>query len=160
MVALKRAPSATTLLSVMAEMMKAISTPRMVIECDARRPIRLPPNLVPKRPVMTEPARGASGTASNVDAERVALMWIRPSTLERVELVDVDVRLVAEQQDQQRQPDGRLGGRHRQDEEHEDLSVHVAQVVGEGNEVHVHGQQHQLDGHQQDDQVLAVQEDA
>jgi hypothetical protein len=37
---------------------------------------------------------------------------------------------------------------------------HVAQVVGEGDEVHVHRQQHQLDGHQQHDQVLAVQEDA
>lgn len=53
-----------------------------------------------------------------------------------------------------------LMGGDRQDEEHEHLSVHVTQVVRERHEVHVHGQQHQLDGHQQHDEVAAVQEDA
>ena len=67
---------------------------------------------------------------------------------------------VAEQHHQDRQADGRFGRRHRQDEEHEDLPGHVAQVMREGDEVHVDRQQHQLDGHQQHDQVLAVQEDA
>jgi hypothetical protein len=75
-------------------------------------------------------------------------------------LVHVDAGLVAEQQHQDGQADGRLGGSHRQDEEHEHLAVHVAQVVRKRHEVHVDRQQHQLDGHQQHDQVLAVQEDA
>src|SRR5688572_31410173 len=142
MVALKRAPSTTTDFSVMAEMMKATSTPRMVSECVTLRPMWLPPNFVPNRPATAAPTRGASGTASRVDAERVALILL--STLERVEFVYVDARLVAEQQDQQREADGRFGRRHRQDEEHEDLAVHVAQVVRESHEVHVDREQHQL----------------
>src|SRR5918993_4139014 len=149
MVSLKRAPSPTTLLSVMAERMKDTSTPRMVSECVTRRPMWLPPNWVPNRPATTAPTSGASGTASRVDAERVALMSKPSSALQRIQLVDVDARLVAEQQHQQRQADGRFGRRHRQDEEDEDLAVHVAEEVREGDEVHVDGQQHQLHAHQQ-----------
>src|SRR5690349_1034366 len=124
MVWLKRAPSAATLLSVMADRMKAISTPRMVKVCDRRRPMTLPP-------------RGASGTASSVAALRVVAMFLvraSGSALERVQFFDVDVRLVPEQEHQDRQPDGRLRGGHREDEEHEHLAVHVAQVVGERHE--------------------------
>jgi hypothetical protein len=54
----------------------------------------------------------------------------------------------------------RLGGGDSQDEEHEDLPGKILQVVGKSDEVHVHRQQHQLDRHQYDDQVLAVEEDA
>jgi hypothetical protein len=36
---------------------------------------------------------------------------------------------------------------------------HVLQIGREGDEVDVHRQQHQLDRHQDDDDVLAVQED-
>ncbi len=44
--------------------------------------------------------------------------------------------LVAEQHHQDGQPDGRFRrGAHGQDEEHEDLAGHVAEVVGEGHEV-------------------------
>ncbi len=68
--------------------------------------------------------------------------------------------LVAEQQHQDGQANGRLGRRHRQNEEHENLAVQIAQVVGEGHEVHVDRQQHQLDGHQQNNQILSVQENA
>ncbi len=35
----------------------------------------------------------------------------------------------------------------------------ITEEIGKGDEVHVDGQQHQLDRHQQDDDVLAVQED-
>lgn len=82
------------------------------------------------------------------------------STLEGVEIFRIDAGLVAEQKHQDRQTDGRLGRCHCQDEEHEHLSVHVTQIAGEGHEVHVDGQEHQLDGHQQHDQVLAVQKNA
>jgi hypothetical protein len=40
------------------------------------------------------------------------------------------------------------------------LAVQVTQVVGERHEVHVDREQHQLNRHQQDDQVFTVQEDA
>ncbi|MOA62348.1 hypothetical protein D3C78_1877440 [compost metagenome] len=68
---LKLAPSMATLLSVMAEITKAINTPRMVSEWLAARPMRLPPKAVPSTPASTEPTSGARGTASRVDAERV-----------------------------------------------------------------------------------------
>ena len=74
MVSLKRAPSTATLLSVIAEITKAMNTPRIQSVCDRRRPIQLPPNVVPKTPASTAPTRGASGTASRVDALSVWLM--------------------------------------------------------------------------------------
>src|SRR5207244_6801158 len=40
------------------------------------------------------------------------------------------------------------------------LSRQVAEMMRERDEVHVDGEQHQLDRHQQDDEVLAVEEDA
>src|SRR5512140_3557585 len=143
----------------MAESTKATNTPSTHRVCDRRRPIRLPPKVVPKTPTRTEAASGASGTISSVVVLRVWLMLLC-SALEGVEFVDQEVGLVAEQQHQDRQADRRLRRGDRQDEEHEDLSVHVAQVIGERDEVHVDGQQHQLDRHQQHDQVAPVQEDA
>src|SRR6478735_10606918 len=119
MVALKRAPSSATLLSVKAEITKAMNTPRMQSVWDRRRPIQLPPNLVPRMPAARAPASGASGTASRVEALRVWLIVIPCLSLERVEFVDVDVGLVAEQQHQDGQADRRLRRSHRENEEHE-----------------------------------------
>src|SRR5690606_11723755 len=82
------------------------------------------------------------------------------SPLERVQFGDVDRAPVAEQRDQDREPDRRFRRGHRQDEEHEDLPRLVAEVAREGDEVDVHRQQHQCDRHQQDDDDLAVEEDA
>src|SRR5262249_24456670 len=56
--------------------------------------------------------------------------------------------------------DRRLRRGHREDEEHEHLPGQVVQEMREGDEVHVDGEQHQLDRHQQHDEVLAVEEDA
>mmetsp|Transcript_8082 Transcript_8082/g.15724 ORF Transcript_8082/g.15724 Transcript_8082/m.15724 type:complete len:236 (+) Transcript_8082:2683-3390(+) len=140
-------------------MMKATSTPRMVTMCEPRRP-----TVLPKKPATMAPASGASGTVSSRFCESCAdIFFARAlfrSALQRVEFLDIDAGPVAEQHDQDGQADGRLGRRDGQDEEHEDLAAHVAEVVREGDEVQVDRQQHQLDGHQQHDQVLAVQEDA
>ena len=76
MVWLKRAPSIATLLSVMADSTKATNTPRMHRVCDRRRPIKLPPKVVPKTPASAAPTRGARGTASSVVALRVWLMFL------------------------------------------------------------------------------------
>ena len=62
--------------------------------------------------------------------------------------------------DQNREPDGRLGGRHRQNEEHENLTADVAQEARERDEIEIDREQHQLDAHEQHDDVLAVQEHA
>jgi hypothetical protein len=36
--------------------------------------------------------------------------------------------------------------------------MHVAQVMGKGNKIHIDCQQHQFDCHQQDNQVFPVEE--
>src|SRR5438445_11204759 len=78
-------------------------------------------------------------------------------TLKRVEFVDVDAGLVTEQQHQYGQTDGGFGSSDGQDEKHKNLARHVVQVVGKRHEIHVDRQQHQLNRHEQHDQVLAVQ---
>ena len=62
--------------------------------------------------------------------------------------------------DEDGQTNGSFGSGHREDEEHEYLSVQVAQPVREGDKVEVHRQQHEFDAHEQQDDVLPVEEDA
>ncbi len=73
--------------------------------------------------------------------------------------LDIDGAAVAEEHHQERQTNGRLRRGHREYEEHEDLPRDISQEVGEGDEVHIHCQQHELDAHEQDDDVLPVEED-
>ena len=72
----------------------------------------------------------------------------------------MDALEVAEQHDQDGQADGGFGGGHGQDEEDEYLPGQVAQEMRKRHEIHVDREQHQLEGHQQDDQVLPVEKDA
>ncbi len=51
-------------------------------------------------------------------------------------------------------------GSHGQHEQREDLADQIAEERREGHEVDVDRQQHQFDRHQDDDDVLAVEEDA
>ena len=67
---------------------------------------------------------------------------------------------VAEQEHEDGEDDRGFRSGNGQDEEHEDLARHVAQVAGECDEVEIHGEQHELDRHQHDDHVAAVQENA
>src|SRR5512135_1059007 len=82
------------------------------------------------------------------------------SAFHTVDFADVDRRAVAEQHDQDCQPDRRLRRGHGQDEEHEHLAGDIAEETRERDEIHVHREQHQFDRHQQHDDVLAVDEDA
>src|SRR5581483_4396657 len=121
----------------------------MVTLCAARRLTQRPP-----RPATIAPRSGAKAmmTASSFSESRI-------SSLERVEVLDVDGIEVAEKHHQDREADRRLGRRHREDEKYEHLAGGVAEEVREGDEVQVDGEQHQLDRHQQNDQVAAVEED-
>jgi hypothetical protein len=58
-VALKRAPAITSF-STTAEPIKLTSTPRMVTQCEPRRPM-----VLPKKPATTAPTSGASATVSS-----------------------------------------------------------------------------------------------
>src|SRR5690242_19396392 len=80
------------------------------------------------------------------------------SAFQAVEVFDIDGLQVAEQHDQDRQSDRGLGGGHRENEKHENLTGGVAEIMRERDEIHVHRQQHEFDRHQQDQHVLAVQE--
>src|SRR5271169_5523475 len=85
-------------------------------------------------------------------------MLIRVSSLELIELLDIDRADVAEEQHQDREPDGRLRGGAGEDEEDEYLPGGIAEETREGDEVEVDGEQHQLDGHEHDEHVAPVEE--
>ena len=82
------------------------------------------------------------------------------SALHRVDVGDGDGAAVAVEDDEDGQTDRRFRGRHGQDEEGEHLADDVVEVGRERHHVEVHRQQYQLDRHQDDDDVLPVQEDA
>src|SRR5690606_13321593 len=132
----------------------AMSGPLPVYVC---RPVRLPRRASRWRPAA---ARAPVPAATRPALPRPGVRPASPSSLQRVDLGDVDRAAVAEQRHQDGQADRGLGRGHREDEEHEDLPRLVAEVPRERDEVDVHRQQHQLDRHQQDDDVLAVEENA
>src|SRR6185312_16338729 len=134
----------------------ATSTKRMMPNSAARQmPAQLmtwaprSPIQRPKQPAMKAPSSG----------RKMAAMVTR-SALHQVDVFDRDGAAVAEIDDEDGQADRRLRRRHRQHEHGKDLADQVAQEGREGDEVDVDGEQHQLDRHQDDDDVLAVQEDA
>src|SRR5262249_1316258 len=82
------------------------------------------------------------------------------STLHNTDVLDRDGAAIPEESDDDRQADGGLARRDRQHEQGEDLADEITHVRRERHQVHVAGGQHQLDRHQDDDHVLAVDEDA
>ena len=81
-------------------------------------------------------------------------------TLQRVEVGNIDGAPVAEQHHQNGQADRRFGRRHRQDEKDEHLADRVIEKPLKGDEVEIDRQQHELDRHQQDDDVFPIQKNA
>ena len=79
---------------------------------------------------------------------------------QHVKILDVDRSLGAEQHNQDGEADGRFGSSNRQNEKYKYLPVRVAEEAGEGNKVKVRRQQHQFDTHQQQDDILPIQENA
>src|SRR3954469_17104692 len=140
------------------------ATDRIALQCAKARP-----SFQPRKPARAAPTRGAKAAMQ----ERVnrSIVFSCPSwsgargrpgalALQGVEVVHVDGAQVAEERHEDRQADRRFGGGDGQDEEDEHLARDVVQVAREGDEVHVHREQHELDRHEQHDEVLAVHEDA
>src|SRR5450631_404912 len=123
----------------------------MVTVCEKARP-----SFQPRKPASIAPTRGVNAATH----ERVIKSMFLLLPLEGVQVCDIDRLQVAEERHEYRQPDRGFRRGDREDEEHEHLPREVAEVVREGDEVHVDGEQHQLDRHQQDDEVLAVEEDS
>src|SRR3954468_7215358 len=129
-----------------------MATPAMVSECATQRGSELQ-----KTPEMIAATRGASGMASSRFGLRVS---VTRSTLEGAQVFDIDAASLAEQHDEDGEADGGLRRGHGQHEEHEYLPVDVAEVTRERHEVEIHGEQQQLDAHQQENEVLPIDEHA
>src|ERR1700676_3155799 len=82
------------------------------------------------------------------------------SALHHVDVLDRDRAAIAVEGNDDGKPDRRFGGGDGEHDQGEDLADEIAQEGGEGDEVDVDGEQNQLDRHQDDDDVLAVDEDA
>src|SRR5690242_4519175 len=149
------APCPTSCHSTYIDSAQLSATPAMVTVCAPTRPI-----LRPNRPARIAPSSGASTTASRTDLDSVNSTTGIASALQGIDLGDVDRAPGAEQRDEDGETDRGLGRSHRQDEEHEHLAGGVAELARERDEVDVDREQHQLDRHQQDDDVLAVDHDA
>src|SRR6056297_3626135 len=107
-----------------------------------------PMNFQPK-PQISAPTSGAKRMIVSI-----------ASALHHVDVFDVDGAPVAEEADEDGEPDCRLRRRDRENEKREDLPDQIAQIGRERHEIDVDGKQHQFDRHQDDDDVLPVQEEA
>src|ERR1700729_4497472 len=101
-------------------------------------------------PAMTAPSSGKKTIAS----------YMLPLALHQINIFDRDRAAVAEIGDQDGEPDCRLRCRHREHDQRIDLADDVAEEGRERHQVDVDGEQDELDRHQDDDDVLAVEEDA
>src|SRR6266851_1184160 len=115
--------------------------PAQATSCAPRSPIQRP-----KKPAMKAPSSG----------RKMAAIVTR-SALHQMDVFDRDGAAVAEIDDDG-EADRRLRRGHGQHEHGEDLADQIAEKGREGDEVDVDGEQHQLDRHQDDDDVLAVEE--
>src|SRR3989442_9842790 len=82
------------------------------------------------------------------------------SALHQIDVLDRDRAAVAEIDDHNGEPDGGFGRRDGEHQERKHLADQVAEEGREGDQVDVDGEQDQLDRHQNDDHVLAVEKDA
>src|SRR5690348_4032477 len=82
------------------------------------------------------------------------------SALHEIDVFDRDGAAVAEVDDEDGEPDRCFGGGDGQDEKRENLPHQIVEEGREGDKVDVDREQHELDRHQDDDDVLAVEEDA
>src|ERR1039457_2603483 len=91
---------------------------------------------------------------------RFPLFGIIRSTLHQIDVFDRDRAAVAVIDHEDGEPDRGFRRGHREHQERVDLADDVAEMTGEGDQIDVDRQQNQLDRHQDDDDVLAVEEDA
>src|SRR4051794_11047842 len=91
---------------------------------------------------------------------RCPLFRIMRSALHQIDVLNRNRAAVAEIDHQDGETDCGFSGRHGEHQEREDLPDDIAEEGRERHEVDVDREQDQLDRHQDDDDVLAVDEDA
>src|SRR6516162_9887007 len=132
-----------------------------VTSCEPRSPIARP-----KKPAITVARSGRKTTAAaNVPTPGSVIAELSPSTrasssaLHHVDVFDPDGAAVAEVDNEDGETDSRLRRRNGQHKHREDLADEVVKKHGESDKVNADRKQHQLDRHQHDDHILAVQKD-
>src|ERR1700730_10217709 len=98
---------------------------------------------------MTAPMSGRTTVASYM-----------PLALHQIDVLTRDRAAVAEIGDEDGEPDRGFRRRHGQHDQRVDLSDDIAEETRERDQINVDREQDELDGHQDDDDVLTVEEDA
>src|SRR5208282_1599503 len=91
---------------------------------------------------------------------RTTMASYMPLTLHQIDVRNRDRAAVAEIGDEDREPDRGFRRRDREHKQRIDLADDVAQKTRERDQVDVDGEQNELDRHQDDDNVLAVEKDS
>src|SRR6266566_2812334 len=92
---------------------------------------------------------------------RKTIAWYMPhSALHQVNVLYRDRAAIAVVSDQNGKPDCRLRRRDCEDQQRVDLPDQITEEGGKGDEIDVDRKQNELDRHQDDDHVLAVEENA
>src|SRR5215469_7971885 len=138
-------PPNATLQNTMAPSTADATSARQVTSCAPRSPIQRP-----KKPAMK----------AAISGRKTAATCIERSALHPIDVFDRDGAAVAEIDHKDGKADRRFGRRHGQNKHGEDLADEIVQERREGDEIDVHRQQHQLDRHQDDDDVLTIQKNA
>src|SRR5438105_14132230 len=110
----------------------------------------------PRSPI-ARPKKPAINAASS---GRKTTRTANASALHHVDVLDLERAAIAEIDDQDGETDRRLSRRDGQHEHREDLADEIVQDDRKGDEVDVDREQHQLDRHHDDDDVLAVEKNA
>src|SRR5690348_17239060 len=129
----------------MAPSTAAATSAKQVTSCAPRSPIQRP-----KKPAMK----------AAISGRKTAATCIERSALHPVDVFDRDGAAVAEIDDEDGKADRRFGRRHGEHEHGEDLADEIVEESRERHEIDVDGKQHQLDRHQDHDDVLAIEKDA
>src|SRR5580700_11087884 len=101
-------------------------------------------------PAMTAPSSGRKTMAS----------YMPPLAFHQIDVFNRDRTAVAEIGDEDGEPDRGFRRRERENDQRIDLADDVAEESRERHQIDVDGEQNELDRHQDDDDVLAVEEDA
>src|ERR1700741_177133 len=123
-----------------------MNTSAVVISSDARWPIARP-----NRPAMGQPISGR---------RTIAVYMTGASAFHEIDVLNRDGAAVAEITDENGKADGGFGRSHGENEQREHLTGEIAEECRKRDQVDVDGKQDQFDRHQDDDDVLAIDEDA
>src|SRR5262245_32634691 len=133
-----------------------------VTSCEPRSPI-----VRPKKPAITAARSGRKTTAAaSVPTPGAVIARLYPpicaasSSLHHVDVLDPDSAPVAEIDDEDGETDRRLRRRNGQHKHREGLADEIVQKNRERDEINADREQHQLDRHQHDDHILAIEKDA